>query len=659
MTILIPREALLPDLFPSSGDELYAALIEYYSVGPVLPRVQIENEVIRIDVDIEQSEAYKADYDKAVAFAERGKYLRAREVLERLVKMYTTESDLYRMLAQTYFETGDREAAVNYLIDALRWNPENSYALILMGNIQYRMLRDMDAAKRYYDLAIAIDPDDHLTLNNLGAVMMELKRPSEAERYFQLATEAEPDYPNTHLGLALVYAHQEDLQAAFLNAVRALKRSNRRDQVYDAALDTAQKAAAQFTRNTHPESLFQPYLDEVAAAAGKPIRIETADGLSTEAVIEIAEYRGREQHLVKYQPSGPGVAHLVCHEIAHLDLILEARAAHTNMVFTSRDTLREQFKSDHANDIQKFVRQGLSRNQAEAFIEQLFDGLNKQVFNAPIDLFIEDRLYRNRPLLRPVQFASLFAILTGYVASATSKKIRKMTPHRVFKANTIYNLVHALQFKDLFGVELIPDFKVDRRLLREAERLYSEFLEVREDKRPGEEYEFVQDWAEKLGVDAYFELVGEDDVDAHEYTFEREPDAVLARIEADPLNLADANRAPGDERKSTFSIEGSPMASMAVTMYILDALKLFDQEGPAFVKSVTLEVAMLGNFGLDADDSAKKYALKSVPGKKFSALHLLAYMYVGFKQIDPSIDSELQFDDEYAQAKLLMERGDT
>ena len=55
----------------------------------------------------------------------RGKYLRAREILERLVGRYPAESDLHLMLAQTCFEAGDGEAAVAPLIDALRWDPEN------------------------------------------------------------------------------------------------------------------------------------------------------------------------------------------------------------------------------------------------------------------------------------------------------------------------------------------------------------------------------------------------------------------------------------------------------------------------------------------------------------------------------------------------------
>ena len=46
---------------------------------------------------------------------------------------------------------------------------------------------------------------------------------------------------------------------------------------------------------------------------------------------------------------------------------------------------------------------------------------------------------------------------------------------------------------------------------------------------------------------------------------------------------------------------------------------------------------MLGRSGLDINNPAKQYKLKSLPGE-FSGLHLLAIMYTAFQQIDQSAD---------------------
>ena len=58
---------------------------------------------------------------------------------------------------------------------------------------------------------------------------------------------------------------------------------------------------------------------------------------------------------------------------------------------------------------------------------------------------------------------------------------------------------------------------------------------------------------------------------------------------------------------------------MDVVMYILYALQLFEKAGKQKTGTITFEIAMLGRGGLDINDPAQKYVLKSLPGK-FSGL---------------------------------------
>ncbi len=84
-------------------------------------------------------------------------------------------------------------------------------------------------------------------------------------------------------------------------------------------------------------------------------------------------------------------------------------------------------------------------------------------------------------------------------------------------------------------------------------------------------------------------------------------------------------------------------------MYIMGALDTFDRIGSRKRQEVALEIALLGQRGLDINDSEQKYSLKTLPGK-YSGLHLLALMYTAFKQIDPKMDSGADFSQEYAIA---------
>lgn len=96
---------------------------------------------------------------------------------------------------------------------------------------------------------------------------------------------------------------------------------------------------------------------------------------------------------------------------------------------------------------------------------------------------------------------------------------------------------------------------------------------------------------------------------------------------------------------------------MDAVMYCLSALEQFAKMKPQEVQGVTFEIAMLGMNGLDTNDSAQKYKLRSLPGN-YSGLHLVSMMYVGFKKIEPSMDTGFDLSKEYDMAKqLFSEKG--
>ena len=93
-----------------------------------------------------------------------------------------------------------------------------------------------------------------------------------------------------------------------------------------------------------------------------------------------------------------------------------------------------------------------------------------------------------------------------------------------------------------------------------------------------------------------------------------------------------------------------------VVMYCVAALEKAAEVGPEEMQRITFEIALLGRSGLDINDPAQKYQLKSLPGK-FSGLQLLSYMYVGFRQLDRSMETGADFSKEYREAERLLETG--
>ena len=87
-------------------------------------------------------------------------------------------------------------------------------------------------------------------------------------------------------------------------------------------------------------------------------------------------------------------------------------------------------------------------------------------------------------------------------------------------------------------------------------------------------------------------------------------------------------------------------------MYCLGALRRFEAMNEKQVEAIGHEIAILGMKGLDINDPAQKYMLKSLPGN-FSGLHLLSLMYCAFKQVKPEADVGIDFSVEYARASAL------
>ncbi|MFH0992518.1 MAG: hypothetical protein V1799_21175 [bacterium] len=140
--------------------------------------------------------------------------------------------------------------------------------------------------------------------------------------------------------------------------------------------------------------------------------------------------------------------------------------------------------------------------------------------------------------------------------------------------------------------------------------------------KPGEEYILIQEFAEALGLQRWFSL-------------EKEGTIVSSSVEG-PTNL--------DLLKQKES---------ATVMYCLDTLKRFENMPIDKIREIAFEVGMLGATGIDYTKPDRRYSLQALPGEQFSGLQLLVFIFVGFKKIDPTMNTGLDFEDAYQTALKL------
>jgi len=153
VTIIHKINDFLYELFPDAKgkrDKLKNSIKRYYTVGPFEPDIELDGDAVRITINVDRIVADKGKFDKLVSLAENKKYEKAKELAADLIEKAPNISEYHRILGQLHSETGDQYEAVNCLIDALKWNPKNEWALLMMGNIYAKYKDDVETALTFY-----------------------------------------------------------------------------------------------------------------------------------------------------------------------------------------------------------------------------------------------------------------------------------------------------------------------------------------------------------------------------------------------------------------------------------------------------------------------------------------------------------------------------
>ncbi|MBI5633730.1 MAG: tetratricopeptide repeat protein [Nitrospirae bacterium] len=661
MIIIHKIDDFLFNLFPAAKEAkeakeagkdlslLKEEIANYYTFGPFKPKVEIQDDLITVEIDTSAITSQKSDFDTVVKYCETGKFHKAKPILEKLIKKNPTVSEYHRILGQIYSDEGRQEEAINCLIDALRWDPKNTHALTMMGNIFARSKNDITTAMSYYEQALVVKPDDHIAMNNIGANLMQLGRVDDAQRYFEQALSINSAYPNTLYGLGMVSGMKGNHLVAFDYAIQSLKKCKPGYPVYGNAFELAQQAGLRSVESIDPAEMFNQYSRQLAVESGKVIDVIQDDSIPTPAKIEIAENYGRDKHIIKFKKDRLAVAHLMMHELVHLDLITQCRKRNANFLFVSTKEQQALFIRDNEPTIQKLNREGLPDEAITGYITFLFNGINSQIYNSSVDLFIEAFLYKTYPNLRPFQFLSLLSLLKEYIEGATSKEALEHAPVRVRNANIILSLTHAFQFRDLFGFDLTHLFKATSTQVKLAKEFHTEYLKYLRNDKSLDAHLLILKWAKELRIENYFSLIDGNDYRSGPAT-SAESVVDIEFIKPSPLE------GEGKGEGTSLDIQQDPAGQAAITMYCLSALQYFEDKELPEIQKVGFEIAMLGRQGIDPANHDKKYSLKSIPGKEFSGLQLLAYMYAAFQVIDPFLDTGLAFKKEYKEAKKLHEK---
>lgn len=569
----------------------------------------------------------------ALDLCNRNEFDEALPILEKITKEDPLNSEAWRVLAQIHWlHQHEPDKAFDELIEALRCEPKNIWALVLMGNLLTKEKNDPEHAKQYYDKVLEYHPDNVIAINNIGATYMERKDYEGALPYLEKALEIDDSYTNSYYGLALCYYKLKRLEDAFgICHIGTQKSSDRPENpaVREELMKLYLTVAKDYADKINYLNVWKGIKDELEAVDHVNIRISEDNSLNVHAKMEYAPLHAAKEHVIRYNPEKDYVEHLFIHEMMHLKMNQQATKASRAKAVVSSERTRAAFRKRYINFMKK-KHSHIPSQELDKMISGLADGLGLQLMNCPLDLFVEHMIYTDYQIVQPIQMLSLFHMEQNNINAVKQTATNGFFPKEIVYANKVMNIVTSMHFKDIYGINLIGQYHPTKQEFEHAQDLYEEFKAYLSTYKAGDEYEMLEYFVESFNMEELVEIVDESQVtDGMKADLSLKGD--LKNLEEDALSAEDV-----DAANAEFALNhqdgADPTETMMMSMYMLGAMEFFDKLEPHDVHRIALEIAMVGVTGIHPK---KKYSIKSIPEKEFGGYELLAYYYVSWARAIP------------------------
>lgn len=570
---------------------------------------------------------------QALDLCNEKKFDEALPILESITKDDPQNSEAWRTLAQVHwFHKHEPDKAYDELIEALKCEPRNLWALILMGNILTKEKNDIEGAKSYYNKVLEYFPDNAIAINNVAATYIERKEYTEAIPLMKKVISIDDTYINSYYGLALCYYKTEQLENCFEICHQAATKLQDRPEnpgVREELTKLYLTVAGDLAKKINYINVWKGIKDELEAVDHTKIKFVEDKSISVLAKLEYAPLHAAKEHILRYNPDKEYVDHLFIHEMMHLKMNQLATLANKGKATVSSRNTRKAFR----NRFFKFMKKKheyLPAAELEKVMSGLADGIGLQLMNCPLDLFVEHMIYTTYKSVRPIQLLSLFHMETDNIEGVKQATKNGFFPKEIVHANKVMNIVTSMHFKEIYGIDLIHEYHPTRQEYDQAKDLYDEFKAYLDTYKPGDEYEMMEYFVESFGMEDLVEIIDERQVSGGmKADLSLESDLKERAVDApseEDVNVANAQFAL-DHQDGADATE-----TMMMSMYMIGAMEYFDTLEPHDVHRIALEIATVGVNGISLKG---KYSIKSIPDKEFGGYQFLAYYYVSWARAIP------------------------
>ncbi len=615
----------------ANAEELKQQIVHHFAEKGCPPIVEIISDTsVRIVFDTDSLEKAESNFHKASALCSEGRFNAAKDLLLKAIKACPGFSEAHRLLGQVLYQQGEVDKGMDEVLEALLIDPKNMWALIMMGNILANAKNNIEGADKYYKKVLEYYPDNAIALNNIAGTLIRKKDYNNAIRYMERALELDDSYANSYYGIALAYYQKDELDKAFDYASRgALKGASRAEDpgVRQELLKLLLTIARDIVNSTDYETKVFEIARQLETTFGIIIKFELDNEQDTLAHLEFADFHHRKEHVVKYKNDG-NYSHYMLHELMHLEMMLSAQKAGKLKAIGFNQKNFDEFQQDYKRHFDD-VRKKLGSVKTEELTKQLFQGMSLQVMNAPLDLFVEQRIF-DKTEFRPLQLHSLFAMEMSNIEAVKQTANVAEFPQFIKDTNKLMDMLQSLMLRKLYGLDFVNYYKPSSNMLNKANEFFKMFEDSLASYGAGEEYAIFEKIATSIGLVKYFTL---SDVEKSEIKTEADRQQEQFNEKHNPANA-------------------NPIITMMMSSYMVGALEYFEGLLPEDIEKVAFECAMVGQNGI-SPTKRNGYKLNSISGKDFGGYELLAYYYVSWAISHPEMLGKLQlpFDDAYAMAR--------
>ena len=570
---------------------------------------------------------------QALDLCNKNEFDKALSLLEDVVKTNPQETEAWRVLAQIHWNHMHQvDKAYDELIEALKCEPRNIWALVLMGNLLTKEKNDVEHAKQYYDKVLEYHPNNAIAINNIGATYMERNDYEGALPYMEKVMAIDDSYANSYYGLGICYYKLGRIEDAFEICHKgALKSSDRPENpaVREELVKLFVRVAKEYADKTNYLNVWKGIKDELEKVDHVNIRIVEDESLNVHAKMEYAPLHAAKEHVIRYNPKKDFVEHLFIHEMMHLKMSQQATKAKRGKAIVSSEKTRVAFRKRYLGFMKK-KHSHIPAQELDKVIAGLADGLGLQLMNCPLDLLVEHLIYTGYKVARPIQMLSLFHMEQDNINAVKQSAQNGFFPKEIVYANKVMNIATSMHFKDMYGINLIGQYHPTKQELEHAKDLYDEFKAYIDTYKAGDEYEMLEYFVQSFDMEDLVEIIDENQVTAG-MKADLSMESDLKDLRGGALSEEDV-----DVANAQFALNhqdgANPTETMMMSMYMLGAMEYFDKLDPRDVHRIALEIAMVGVTGIDPK---KKYSIKSIPDKEFGGYELLAFYYVSWARAIP------------------------